>query len=139
MEMNIKRAFLDTSVIVRYLVGEPTEQATQASHIILETEGLQISDVALTETVYVLRTRYQVPRETIIDSSLIALIQRDNISVYAMDDDLALQGLTMCRPSGRVSISDAMIWVAARSNGARAIYTFDQRFPSEDLEIRQRV
>ena len=138
MEMNIKRAFLDTSVIVRYLVGEPTEQAAQASHIILETEGLQISDVALTETVYVLRTRYQVPRETIIDS-LIALIQRDNISVYAMDDDLALQGLTMCRPSGRVSISDAMIWAAARSNGARAIYTFDQRFPSEDLEIRQRV
>ena len=138
MEMNIKRAFLDTSVIVRYLVGEPAEQAAQASHIILETEGLQISDVALTETVYVLRTRYQVPRETIIDS-LIALIQRDNISVYAMDDDLALQGLTMCRPSGRVSISDAMIWAAARSNGARAIYTFDQRFPSEDLEIRQRV
>ena len=138
MEMNIKRAFLDTSVIVRYLVGEPAEQAAQASHIILETEGLQISDVVLTETVYVLRTRYQVPRETIIDS-LIALIQRDNISVYAMDDDLALQGLTMCRPSGRVSISDAMIWAAARSNGARAIYTFDQRFPSEDLEIRQSI
>ena len=138
MEMNIKRAFLDTSVIVRYLVGEPAEQAAQASHIILETEGLQISDVVLTETVYVLRTRYQVPRETIIDS-LIALIQRDNISVYAMDDDLALQGLTMCRPSGRVSISDAMIWAAARSNGARAIYTFDQRFPSEDLEIRKSI
>ena len=138
MEMNNKRAFLDTSVIVRYLVGEPAEQAAQASHIILETEGLQISDVALTETVYVLRTRYQVPRETIIDS-LIALIQRDNISVNAMDDDLALQGLTMCRPSGRVSISDAMIWAAARSNGARAIYTFDQRFPSEDLEIRQSI
>ena len=138
MEMNIKRAFLDTSVIVRYLVGEPAEQAAQASHIILETEGLQISDVVLTETVYVLRTRYQVPRETIIDSS-IALIQRDNVSVYAMDDDLALQGLTMCRPSGRVSISDAMIWAAARSNGARAIYTFDQRFPSEDLEIRQSI
>ena len=138
MEMNIKRAFLDTSVIVRYLVGEPAEEAAQASHIILETEGLQISDVVLTETVYVLRTRYQVPRETIIDSS-IALIQRDNVSVYAMDDDLALQGLTMCRPSGRVSISDAMIWAAARSNGARAIYTFDQRFPSEDLEIRQSI
>ena len=138
MEMNNKRAFLDTSVIVRYLVGEPAEQAAQASHIILETEGLQISDVVLTETVYVLRTRYQVPRETIIDSS-IALIQRDNVSVYAMDDDLALQGLTMCRPSGRVSISDAMIWAADRSNGARAIYTFDQRFPSEDLEIRQSI
>ena len=99
-------------------------------------ENLLISDVALTEVAYILRGRHQVSRESIVDL-LIALIQRDNVSVYAIDDDLAIQGLRMCRPSGRISIGDAMIWAAARSDRASAIYTFDRRFPGEGIEIRQ--
>ena len=43
----------------------------------------------------------------------------------------------MCRPSGRVSIADAMIWAAARTDRASAIYTFDRRFPGDGIEIRQ--
>ncbi len=136
MVMNLEPAFLDTSVIVRYLVDEPTEHAAQASRIIEGTESLQVSAVALAEVAYVLRSRHQVPRETIIDD-LTDLVQRDNVSVYAIDKDLALRGLAMCRPSGRVSIADAMIWAAARSDGACAIYTFDRRFPYEGIEIRQ--
>lgn len=128
--------FLDTNMIVRYLTGVPIEQFAQASRIINETENLLISDVALTEVAYILRDRHQVSRESIVDL-LIALIQRDNVSVYAIDDELAIQGLRMCRPSGRVSIADAMIWAAARTDRASAIYTFDRRFPGQGIEIRQ--
>ena len=138
MVTNPGGAFLDTSVIVRYLVGESSEQRDEASRIIEEVGNLQVSSVALTETAFVLRSVYNVPRETIIDR-LIDLVQRDNISIHAMDRNLVVRGLMMCRPSGRVSIADAMIWAAARSDGANAIYTFDQRFPGEGIELRQSV
>ena len=136
MEMNLSPPFLDTNVIVRHLVGEPAEMVAEASRIIEEVENLQISAVALTETAFVLRSVYRVSRETIVDR-LIALVERDNIYTYAMDKNLVLRGLEMCRPSGRVSIADAMIWAAARTDRATAIYTFDRRFPGDGIEIRQ--
>ena len=42
----------------------------------------------------------------------------------------------MCRDSGRVNVADAMIWAEARTAGIEVIYSFDQRFPSDGLEIR---
>lgn len=135
MEVNHTRAFLDTNMAIRYLTGQPREQADRADRIINGVRALLVSDVVLVETAYVLRTQYRVSREAIIDQ-LIDLVQRENILVYAIDKDLALQGLRMCRPSGRVSVSDAMIWAAARTAGASAIYTFDRRFPGDNIELR---
>lgn len=135
MEVNHARAFLDTNMVIRYLTGQPREQADRADSIINGVRYLLVSSVVLVETAYVLRTQYRVSREAIIDQ-LIDLVQRENILVYAIDKDLALQGLRMCRPSGRVSISDAMIWAAARTAGASAIYTFDRRFPDDNIELR---
>ena len=135
MEVNHTRAFLDTNMVIRYLTGQPREQADRADRIINGVRALLVSDVVLVETAYVLRTQYRVSREAIIDQ-LIDLVRRENILVYAIDKDLALQGLRMCRPSGRVSVSDAMIWAAARTAGASAIYTFDERFPDDSVELR---
>ena len=70
---------------------------------------------------------------------MIELVQRDNVSTYAMDEEFVVEGLMMCRPSGRVSIADALLWAAARSGGARVIYTFDQRFPNEGIELRHGI
>ena len=123
-------------MVVRYVTGDPPGQAAEAVRIIQEGQDLWIADVVFTETAYVLARRYGFSRERIIDH-LIEFVQRDNVSVYAMNKNLVLEGLLMCRPSGRVSVADAMIWAAARSAGARTIYTFDRRFPSEGVELRQ--
>lgn len=135
MEVNHTRAFLDANMVIRYLTGQPREQADRADRIINGVRALLVSDVVLVETAYVLRTQYRVSREAIIDQ-LMDLVQRENILVYAIDKDLALQGLRMCRPSGRVSVADAMLWAAARTAGASVIYTFDERFPSDSVELR---
>lgn len=135
MEVNHTRAFLDTNMVIRYLTGRPREQANRAYRIIHESQELLISDVVLVETAHALRTQYQFSREAIIDR-LMGFVQRDNIHVYAIDKAFVLRGLIMCRPSGRVSVADAMVWVAARTAGASAIYTFDQRFPSDSVELR---
>ena len=128
--------FLNTSVIVRYLTGDHAELSDQATQIIEEADDLTITEGILGETAFVLTSVYGKSRSEVVDS-LIDLVERDNISTYALDKNLVLRGLEMCRPSGRVSIGDAMIWAAARSDHASAIYTFDRRFPSQGIEIRQ--
>lgn len=128
--------FLNTSVIIRYLTGDHPEMSDQATQIIEEVDDLTITEGILGETAFVLTSVYGMSRQQVVDR-LMSLVQRDNISTYAMDKSLVLRGLEMCRPSGRVSIGDAMIWAAARSDRASAIYTFDRRFPGEGIEIRQ--
>ena len=128
--------FLNTSVIVRYLTNDHPEMSDQATQIIEEVDDLTITEGILGETAFVLTSVYGKSRSEVV-GSLIDLVERDNISTYAMDKSLVLRGLEMCRPSGRVSIADAMIWAAARTDRASAIYTFDRRFPNQGIEIRQ--
>ena len=128
-------AALDTSFVVRYLMGVPADAARQASKVIDSVEELEISGIALAETAFVLTTVYQVPRDRAADQ-LMELVRKGNISLTGLTKDLAVQGLLMCRPSGRVSFADALIWAAARSGGSEAVYSFDQRFPSDGLEVR---
>ena len=94
-----------------------------------------MSGIALAETAFVLTTVYQVPRGRAADQ-LIDLVRKENISLTGLTKDLAIQGLLMCRPSGRVSIADALIWAAARSGGSEVVYSFDRRFPDDGLEVR---
>ena len=37
----------------------------------------------------------------------------------------------LCRPSGRVSFADALVWAAARSQTDASVYSLDERFPDE--------
>lgn len=128
-------AALDTSFVVRYMMGSPADSARQASEVIDSTEELEISGIALAETAFVLTTVYQVPRGRAADQ-LIDLVRKENISLTGLTKDLAIQGLLMCRPSGRVSIADALIWAAARSGESEVVYSFDRRFPDDGLEVR---
>ena len=52
---------LDTSIVVRYLTGDPHDLAERASQVIDQEEGLQVSDVVIAETAYVLTSVYKVP------------------------------------------------------------------------------
>ncbi|MCH8893497.1 MAG: PIN domain-containing protein [Chloroflexi bacterium] len=126
---------MDTSVVVRYIAGIPEDQADVAAYLIDHSDSLIVSGVVLVETAFVLRSVYSVPREEIVDG-LVSFVRKDNIETYGMDKGLVLQGLLMCRPSGRVSFGDALIWAEARSGGGDTVYSFDQRFPSDGIEVR---
>ena len=127
--------FLDSSVIVRYLIGVPEDLARRSREIIDRLDDLQIGGVALAEVAFVLTTVYRAPRREVVES-LMGFLSKDNITTFGLDKDLALQALLMCRSSGRVSFADALIWAEARSAGSEIVYTFDQRFPSDGLELR---
>ena len=100
--------FLDTSVVVRYITGDLEGLAQAATDIVDGEQELRITDVVLAEASYVLSSVYQLSRALIVDQ-LIEFVQKQNIIVYAISKGLLIQALLMCRPSGRVSVADALI------------------------------
>lgn len=133
-------AFLDTSVLIRYLTGDPPEMLAVARRIVDETDAVAITDVVLAETAFVLLSVYQVPRQAIVDT-LVDLLHKANIALHCLDKATVIQALLLCRPSARVSFADAMLWATARSaagagQGFATIYSFDQRFPTDGVDVR---
>ena len=128
-------ALLDTSMLVLYLTGDPPDLADASAKVIDAEAELLISDVALVETAYVLASTYGVPRETVVDH-LIALLRKANTTTFRLPKEHVLEALTLCRPSGRVSFADALIWAAARAADA-TIYPLDERFPSVKILTAQ--
>jgi predicted nucleic acid-binding protein len=128
--------YLDANISLRYLTGEPPELAARAARIIEGDDDLWLTDGAIAETAYVLTRVYGVPRDQVV-TALIDLIQRENIRLYAMEKNLVVQALSFCRPSGRVSFADALLWACARSSNVPRIYTLDARFPNLGVELRQ--
>ncbi len=128
--------FLDTSVLVRYLTNDPPTLAAQAERIIDGTEELRLTGVVLAETAHVLGRVYQIPRATIVDL-LIDFLHAENVTVDGPAKNTVIQGLLLCRPSGRVSFADALIWATIRTTDTRVVYTFDTRFPADGVEVRQ--
>ena len=130
---------LDTSVVVRYLAGSPRDQAVRARTLIDSDQPLTLTSTALLETYHVLATLYAVPRDGIVDA-LTRLLQRQNIRTADAEKVHVIRGLALCRGSGRVSCGDAMLWAAARSRSPAAgpatrIYSFDRRFPADEIEV----
>ncbi|MBI2934395.1 MAG: PIN domain-containing protein [Chloroflexi bacterium] len=130
-------SFVDTNVVVRYLIADQPARTKQAARIIDRVADLVVTPTVLAEIAYTLMSFYRIPRDSVVDQ-IIEIIQKENISIAGINDKrLIVQALMFCRPSGRVSVADAMVWASARAAGAKVIYSFDQRFPCDGLEIRQ--
>lgn len=123
-------------MIVRYLTGDPKHLAARAARIIDGEPALVVTDVVLAETAFVLSSVYGVRWPAVVDA-LVELLQKRNLTAFRLDKGAVIQGLLLCRPSNRVSFADAMVWAAARSAGAEAVYSFDERFPTGGIAIRR--
>ena len=116
---------LDTSVLVRYLVGTPVAETRRAAHLIDDdATDFGISIVALAECAHVLRTQYDVEHRDIIDA-LIGLIQRANIRVVDLRADVLVETLVRARDLPGRPIPDALIVAASLAADASPLATFD--------------
>lgn len=128
---------LDTSVIVRYLVGEPVAQARRAAALVDDTdEDLAISIVALAECAHVLRSQYGIEQRDIIDA-LIGLVQRENVHVLGMRTDTLVEMLIRARGLPGRPIPDAMIVAAAVAGQALPLATFDRGQARYGVPVRE--
>jgi len=116
---------LDTSVIVRYLVGTPPAQARRAARLIDGESEVGVSLVALAECAHVLRTQYGVDQADIIHS-LIGLVQRENVRVLGLRTEVLVESLVRARSLPGRPIADAMIVASSIAADALPLATFDR-------------
>ncbi|NQW22598.1 MAG: PIN domain-containing protein [SAR202 cluster bacterium] len=122
-------------MVVRYLTGDVPVLAERASAVIDAEEELWITSEVVAEAAYMLTSVYQLPRALVVDH-ISAFLRKRNVTPYALDKGLLLQGLLLCR-SGQVSFTDAMVWAAARTAGADVAYSLEEMFPGDGLEVRR--
>ena len=125
---------LDTSVVMRYLIGEPAELARRAVELVEGEETVLLSELALAEAAYVLTSFYDVERQQVAEV-LIGLVERANVRLCRVSKPLAVHALKLAAPSRRVSFTDALLWAEARTMGVSRILTFDRRFPADGVEL----
>ncbi len=116
---------VDTSVLVRYLVGTPPAQARKAAALVDGSKEIGLSPVALAECAHVLRTQYGVERGDILES-LIALVQRENVRVLGLRTDVLLGVVVRARQLPGRPIPDALIVAASLAADALPLATFDR-------------
>ena len=116
---------VDTSVLVRYLVGTPAAQARRAAALVDGEDEIGVAPVALAECAHVLRTQYGVEREDVLEA-LIGLVQRENVRVLGLRTDVLVGMLVRARQLPGRPIPDALIVAASLAAGALPLATFDR-------------
>jgi predicted nucleic-acid-binding protein len=129
------RRFLDASVLCRYLLNDVPDQSGRARRLIASGQEFWLDPVALLETAQVMHYHYRISaRDTAF--GLIALIREPQARLNGLDYYHTVQALLFCAHD-RADFGDALLWVAARTDPAGEVYTFDRGFPSERVSIRE--
>ena len=121
---------LDTSVVVRYLVGTPAAQAKRAARL-LDDDAMECG-----VSVVALRTQYEIAQRDIIDA-LIGFVQRANVRVIDLRTDLLVEALVRARDLPGRPLPDALIVAASLAADAVPLATFDRGQRRYGIAIRE--
>jgi predicted nucleic acid-binding protein len=115
-------AFVDTNVLVRHLTGDPPEMATRATAYLGSASELLLTDLVAAETVYVLESFYEAPRDQIA-TDLRSLLGFD--AVVCVDPALLLRAVEVYE-TDRLDFAEAYLVACAESTGVGTIATFNR-------------
>lgn len=118
---------VDTSVVVRYLVGTPKDQADRAARLIDGDAEIGLSLVVIAEAAHVLRSFYRTSRAELV-AVLIDLVTKSNVAPLEISKAEVIDALVRARAFESSPVTDALIAASARANGALPVYTFDKKF-----------
>ncbi len=128
--------FLDTNILLRYLVGDNQEMAKQALNLLTRIERGEekviTSSLVIFETVFTLQSFYKVPRQDIKEQvlSIISLrgIHLPDKNVYYKSFDLYV--------THNISFADAYNAAYMMSEEVFNIYSWDKGFDKIDEIVR---
>jgi len=116
---------LDTNVLVRLLIEDDAAQTRRARNLVdaavAEQETVLVSLPVLLETEWVLRSRYQVPAQSILGLFRAALETRE----LTFEDEPAVEEALFNWQDSRGGFSDCLIMAHNRQLGCRSTATFD--------------
>lgn len=123
--MNFEKVSLDTSVVLRLLVGVPADQAKIAKDFVTERLArngtLNISDLVLSEAYFALQTFYKIPKCDALEMiSLLSARSGFNITTNAVNV-LSLPNLS----SAKTGFVDRLIHGVSHGQG-HTLVTFEK-------------
>ncbi len=115
-------AFIDTNVLIRHLTGDPPDLAARATAYLAAADELLLADLIVAETVYVLESFYEVPREDVAQMvrSIVAFTP-----IRTLDPALLLRSLEVYE-THRIDYAEAYLVASAERAGVTNIASFDQ-------------
>lgn len=130
---------VDTNVLLRYLIQDDQVQAEKSQKLINGSQKVLITDVVITETIWVLTgKRYQLPKDKIVDV-IHALFAEQNIQFEdpqavwcALKDYVNAPPIKVKGKTKQADFPDALIINKAKRYGqinnmkVHPIYTFDK-------------
>ena len=114
--------FVDTNVLVRHLTWDPPASGAAATEFLVDQSQLLVADLIIAETVYVLESYYETPREQIAES-LRSLLGFE--SVVCVDPPLMLRAIEIFEID-RVDFAEAYLVACAESTGVNCVASFDR-------------
>jgi predicted nucleic-acid-binding protein len=114
--------FVDTNVLIRHLAGGPPAMSKRATAFLREASELYLTDLVVAETIYVLESYYEVPREQIA-TTIRSLLAFDSISV--VDRDVLLRAVEVYEID-RLDFAEAYLVACAESTGIGRVVSFDR-------------
>jgi predicted nucleic acid-binding protein len=127
---------VDTSVVVRYLLGTPEAQGQRARVTMEERERVGIPLVVLLETAHVLRTQYGVERRDVLDA-LVELVTRENIEILGPAKGTVVEALVRARAPPGAPLADALVAATVRDAGALPLVTFDRDLSRHGILVEE--
>lgn len=115
-------AFIDTNILVRHLTGDPPAMAARATAYLGAETELLLTDLVAAETVYVLESFYDAPRDQVAQA-VRSLVAFD--SVVCVDAALLLRAIEVYE-TDRIDFAEAYLVACAESTGIGKIASFDQ-------------
>ena len=115
-------AFVDTNVLVRHLTGDPPDMAARATAYLGTERELLLTDLVVAETVYVLESFYETPRDQVAQAvrSLVAFA-----SILCVDRALLLRAIEVYE-TDRIDFAEAYLVACAESTGVSKVASFDR-------------
>lgn len=115
-------AFVDTNILVRHLTADPPELAQRATAFLAEATELYLADLIVAETIYVLESFYEAPRDQIATVIRSLLSMR---SVTTVDPALLLRAIEVYE-FDRLDFAEAYLVACAETTGVGRVASFDR-------------
>jgi predicted nucleic acid-binding protein len=126
------RALLDTNVVVRHLTGSPRPAARRATAFLADADRLDLPDLVVAETVYVLRSVYAQSRSSIA-LAVRALLAFPAVVVESPD---RLRRALEVYELDRLDFGEAYLVALAEESGTGTIVSFDRAIDRVGTVVR---